>query len=57
MRRVSRLLADARNIDYEGPGGTVQIGTDGDPEHARFDVFEFDESGFDVSTVPSLIIP
>ncbi len=52
-----RLLEVPRNIDYEGPGGTVQIGTDGDPEQARFDVFEFDESGTDVSTTPSLIIP
>jgi branched-chain amino acid transport system substrate-binding protein len=52
-----QLLAAPRNIDYEGPGGTVQIGADGDPEQARFDVFEFDESGADVSTTPSLIIP
>jgi branched-chain amino acid transport system substrate-binding protein len=52
-----QVLAVPRNIDYEGPGGTVQIGTDGDPEQARFDVFEFDESGMDVSTTPSLIIP
>ena len=52
-----QLLEVPRNIDYEGPGGTVQIGTDGDPEQARFDVFEFDESGTDVSTTPSLIIP
>ena len=52
-----QLLEVPRNIDYEGPGGTVQIGSDGDPEQARFDVFEFDESGTDVSTTPSLIIP
>ncbi len=43
------LLRDARNIDYEGPGGEVQIGDEGDPERARFDVFEFDEDGRDVS--------
>jgi branched-chain amino acid transport system substrate-binding protein len=52
-----QLLAVPRNIDYEGPGGTVQIGADGDPEQARFDVFEFDESGRDVSTTPLLIVP
>ena len=52
-----QLLEVPRNIDYEGPGGTVQIGSDGDPEQARFDVFEFDASGTDVSTTPSLIIP
>ena len=52
-RRASQLLADARNIDYEGPGGNVQIGGDGDPEQARFDVFEFDEAGRDVSHRPA----
>jgi branched-chain amino acid transport system substrate-binding protein len=44
------LLRDARNIDYEGPGLGVQLGSQGDPERARFDVFEFDENGRDVST-------
>jgi branched-chain amino acid transport system substrate-binding protein len=44
------LLREARNIDYDGPGGDVQIGSEGDPERARFDVFEFDEDGRDVST-------
>lgn len=43
------LFRDARNIDYEGPGSAVQIGAEGDPERARFDVFEFDEDGRDVS--------
>jgi branched-chain amino acid transport system substrate-binding protein len=44
------LYEDARNIDYEGPGAGVQISSDGDPERARFDVFEFDAEGRDVST-------
>jgi branched-chain amino acid transport system substrate-binding protein len=48
------LLRDARNIDYEGPGGQVQIGSEGDPERAWFDVFEFDEDGRDVSTTQML---
>jgi branched-chain amino acid transport system substrate-binding protein len=48
------LLRDARNIDYEGPSGEVQIGREGDPERARFDVFEFDEDGRDVSTARML---
>jgi branched-chain amino acid transport system substrate-binding protein len=52
-----QLLADARNIDYEGPSGIVQLGSDRDPERARFDVFTFDESGRDVSTAPFLVIP
>ena len=41
------LLADNRNIDYEGPGGVVQIGAEGDPQRARFEVFSFDEAGVD----------
>jgi branched-chain amino acid transport system substrate-binding protein len=48
------LLRDARNIDYEGPGGEVQIGSEGDPVRARFDVFEFDADGRDVTTRPML---
>jgi hypothetical protein len=51
------LLADARNIDYDGPGGTVQLGASGDPERARFDLFGFNEDGVDVSLTPSLMIP
>jgi branched-chain amino acid transport system substrate-binding protein len=53
----AEILADARNIDYDGPGGAVQLSTDGDPERARFDVFEFDENGLDVSVAPSLMVP
>ncbi|MGI9052787.1 MAG: ABC transporter substrate-binding protein [Ilumatobacteraceae bacterium] len=41
------LLDDNRNIDYEGPGGVVQIGPNGDAQRARFEVFEFDENGID----------
>jgi branched-chain amino acid transport system substrate-binding protein len=44
------LLAAERNIDYDGPGGEVQLGGNGDPDRARFDVFEFDADGRDVST-------
>jgi branched-chain amino acid transport system substrate-binding protein len=52
-----QLVDDLRNIDYDGPGGILQIGSDRDPEQARFDVFTFDESGLDVSTAPFLVIP
>ena len=48
-------LADGRNIDYEGPGGVVQIGTDGDPQRARFAVFRFDDTGADIS-LPSFVV-
>jgi hypothetical protein len=51
------LVADSRNIDYDGPGGTVQLGADGDPERARFDLFGFNDEGVDVSLTPSLMIP
>lgn len=46
------LFDDNRNIDYEGPGGAVQIGPDGDAQRARFEVFEFDENGIDRALRP-----
>ena len=49
------LLGDS-NIDYDGPGGVVEIGIAGDPDRARFDLFEFDESGVDVSRPVPLVI-
>jgi branched-chain amino acid transport system substrate-binding protein len=42
-------LVDEANIDYDGPGGRVNLGADGDPVDARFDRFRFDERGIDVS--------
>ena len=36
-----------RNIDYDGNGGSVQIGMEGDPQVARFQVFTFDPTGVD----------
>jgi len=53
----SELLAAARNIDYDGPSNTLQLGADGDPERARFDLFGFNDDGVDVSLTPSLLIP
>ena len=46
------LSDDNRNIDYEGPGGVLQIGPNGDAQRARFEVFEFDENGIDRSLRP-----
>ncbi len=43
------LLTNGRNIDYEGPGGLLQLGTNGDPTVARFDEFSFDSSGRDAT--------
>lgn len=49
-----RTFADCRtdleagsNINYEGPGGSLTLGSNGDPSEADFDVFGFDASGRD----------
>ncbi|CAN5790247.1 hypothetical protein BH18ACT2_BH18ACT2_08420 [soil metagenome] len=41
------LLGDDRNIDYEGRRGGLDLGADGDPARAVFEVFSFDENGID----------
>jgi branched-chain amino acid transport system substrate-binding protein len=43
----STLLASDRNVDYDGPGGALDIGADGDPVRARFEVFDTDPTGID----------
>ena len=52
---IERRGSDNRNVDYDGPGGVVEIGVNGDPVRARFDQFVFDELGVDVSTGPLMI--
>ena len=48
------LLQDGRNIDYEGPGGDVDVGVTGDPTAYPFDRWTYDEQGIDVPiTVPA----
>ena len=42
------LLADARNIDYDGPSGRLQLGLNGDPSSADFEEFIFDPDGRDI---------
>jgi hypothetical protein len=42
-------LEEGRNIDYDGPSGTLAIGADGDPDAAVFDRFGFDVNGKDIS--------
>ncbi|CAN5718599.1 ABC transporter substrate-binding protein [soil metagenome] len=49
------LIAAGRNIDYEGPGGVLELDENGDPSRARFDVFAFDVDGVDES-VQQLIV-
>lgn len=41
------LLEAGLNIDYDGPGGSLDLGEDGDPRQARFDLFTFDGRGID----------
>lgn len=43
------LLDSSLNIDYEGPTGPVEIGPDGDPLRARFDIFHYSAEGVDFS--------
>lgn len=50
------LIAAGRNIDYEGPGGVLELDETGDPARARFDVFEFDGEGVDETSRPPLIV-
>jgi branched-chain amino acid transport system substrate-binding protein len=42
-------LLNASNINYDGPGGRLTIGANGDLTDADFDVFGFDETGRDHS--------
>jgi branched-chain amino acid transport system substrate-binding protein len=51
-----QLLPDSR-IDYDGPGGVLEIGANGDPVRARFDLFEFNDNGEDVSRAGTLVVP
>jgi hypothetical protein len=37
-----------RNINYDGPGGRLTIGDNGDLTEADFEVFGFDETGRDI---------
>jgi branched-chain amino acid transport system substrate-binding protein len=41
------LLTANRNFDYDGKGGAVQLGMEGDPQVGRFQVFTFDRTGLD----------
>jgi branched-chain amino acid transport system substrate-binding protein len=48
----------SRNIDYEGAGGELEIGTNGDPQRGVFDVFVFDDDGRDLTsnTDPQVVV-
>jgi branched-chain amino acid transport system substrate-binding protein len=40
-------IAAGSNINYDGPGGVVTIGANGDPSAASFELFGFDSAGRD----------
>jgi len=44
----STRRAENREIDYNGDTGITDLGRNGDPSRARFDLFRFDEEGGDV---------
>lgn len=48
----------SRNIDYEGAGGQLEIGPNGDPQRGVFDVFVFDDDGRDrtSNTDPQVVV-
>jgi branched-chain amino acid transport system substrate-binding protein len=41
------LVDEQRNIDYDGPSGPLLIGSDGDPNRARFDRWGWNADGVD----------
>lgn len=44
----AEALADGLDINYNGPAALLfELGINGDPSRARFQVFEFDENGLD----------
>jgi branched-chain amino acid transport system substrate-binding protein len=45
----TRLAAAGHDIDYDGASGQLELGKDGSPTRAEFDVFGFDEMGKDVT--------
>lgn len=49
FRSCLDLLAEQRNIDYDGYGGLVRLDANGDLTIARFERFGFDEDGNDVT--------
>lgn len=44
----SGKLASGLEVDYDGPSGLTEIGSNGDPRSANFDLFEFGDDGRDV---------
>ena len=50
-------LVAGSNINYDGPGGRLTIGINGDLTEADFEVFGFDETGRDVTKTTRTVLP
>jgi branched-chain amino acid transport system substrate-binding protein len=50
-------LVAGRNIDYDGPNDDLDLGSDGDPVRARFERFQFDASGVDITVGTFAVTP
>ena len=45
-------LIDRRNVDYDGPSGQLQLGIDGQPDRAFYDLFGYSEDGDEIPLPP-----
>lgn len=52
----TELLEQVPNVDYDGPGGYVELGTDGDPVVYRYDKWSFDAQGVDYNLQPPILV-
>ncbi len=52
--QCAALLAQGREIDYDGPGGSLTMNSNGDLASSLFDEFSFDATGRDVSAADGI---
>lgn len=50
------LLEQVPNVDYDGPGGYLELGADGDPVVYRYDKWSFDAQGVDYNLTPPILV-
>jgi branched-chain amino acid transport system substrate-binding protein len=55
FKECAALLADSRNIDYVGASGPVDLNEKGDVSVGRFEQFNFDPAGRDVTTADFVV--
>jgi len=53
------LMTNGRNVDYDGPGGDVELGSAGDPVSYPFERWTYDDQGVDVpiTAAPAPAVP